>query len=72
MEEKINDYVLVSTKNYQNIGMNGTKKFRIILTLNRPIQDQAYLETEVFKSFFGEDLGKKEFFFRSGFVWQYY
>jgi len=46
--------------------MNVTKKFRIILTLYRPIKDQSFLETEIFKSFFGADLGKKEFFLEAG------
>ncbi|WP_444647835.1 hypothetical protein [Flavobacterium columnare] len=68
MEEKKTFIVLVSTKNYKTEGMKvatAPQVFRVLL-LNRPIKDQAYLETEIFKSFFGEDLGKKEFFLEAG------
>lgn len=68
MEEKNIFIVLVSTKNYKTEGMKvaTTPQKRIILLLDRPIKDEAFLETEIFKSFFGEDLGKKEFFLESG------
>jgi hypothetical protein len=54
--------VLVSPINYKVSGMECTRKNRKILALNSLVKEAAYLETEIFKSFFGEDLGKKEFF----------
>ncbi|MBF6655597.1 hypothetical protein [Flavobacterium columnare] len=67
-ENEINYIVLVSIKNYKIVGMREAtmpQKQRILF-LNSKIKDQAYLETEIFKSFFGEDLGKKEFFLEAG------
>ncbi|OOB82344.1 hypothetical protein BZL53_11080 [Flavobacterium columnare] len=67
MEEKI-FIVLVSTKNYKTDGMEvaTAPHQRIILFLNRKIEDDAFFKKEIFKSFFGEDLGKKEFFLEAG------
>ncbi|KFF14123.1 hypothetical protein N6B72_08045 [Chryseobacterium soli] len=57
MEKEINYIVLVSTKDYKTDGMKvaTAPQQQRILFLNRPIKDQ---------SFFGESLGKKEFFWR--------
>ena len=65
MEEKT-FIVLVSTKNYKTVGIEIARKNRITLFLNPKLKDQRHLETEIFKSFFGEDLGKKEFFLEAG------
>jgi hypothetical protein len=65
MEEKI-FIVLVSTKNYKTVGIEIARKNRITLFLNPKLKDQRHLETEIFKSFFGEDLGKKEFYLEAG------
>ncbi|WP_444626681.1 hypothetical protein ACSLMH_10875 [Flavobacterium columnare] len=68
MTQEIDYIVLVSTKNYKTDGMEvaTAPHQRIILFLNRKIEDDAFLKKEIFKSFFGEDLGKKEFFLEAG------
>ena len=69
MEEKEKTYiVLVSIKNYKTEGMKEAtipQQYRTLF-LNPKLKDQRHLETEIFKSFFGEDLGKKEFFLEAG------
>ena len=58
--------VLVSPINYKVSGMESTRSNRKIIVLNSLVKESPYLETEIFKSFFGEDLGKKEFFLEAG------
>ena len=68
MEKEINYIVLVSIKNYKIVGMEEATQpqKQTILFLNPKLKDESFLETEIFKSFFGEDLGKKEFFLEAG------
>ncbi|WP_421497970.1 hypothetical protein V8245_04070 [Flavobacterium columnare] len=68
MEEKINYIVLVSTKNYKTEGMKAATKpqYFTSIFLKPKFEDETFFETEIFKSFFGEDLGKKEFFLEAG------
>ena len=58
--------IIVSPINYKVSGMESTRSNRKIIVLNSLVKEAAYLETEIFKSFFGEDLGKKEFFLEAG------
>lgn len=58
--------VLVSPINYKISGIESTRSNRKIIVLNSLVKEAAYLETEIFKSFFGDDLGKKEFFLEAG------
>lgn len=68
MENKIDYIVLVAIKDYKIVGMKEatTPQQRRVLFLNPELKDQRHLETEIFKSFFGEDLGKKDFFLEAG------
>ena len=68
MAQEIDYIVLVSIKNYKTEGMKAATmpQQRRVLFLNPKLKDQRHLETEIFKSFFGEDLGKKEFFLEAG------
>ncbi|KFF14125.1 hypothetical protein IW15_01385 [Chryseobacterium soli] len=66
MEEEKKNIILVSTKNYKTEGIKCTEGNRKIIFLNPKLKDQVYLETEIYKSIFGEDLGKKEFFLKAG------
>ncbi|MBL7879593.1 MULTISPECIES: hypothetical protein [Chryseobacterium] len=66
MEKEIDYIVLVSIKNYKTDGMEVARKNRRTLFLKPKLKDQRHLETEIFKSIFGEDLGKKEFFLEAG------
>ncbi|MBF6652651.1 hypothetical protein C3B47_07050 [Flavobacterium columnare] len=68
MEKEINYIVLVSTKNYKTEGMKAATKpqYFTSIFLKPKFEDETFFETEIFKSFFGEDLGKKEFFLEAG------
>ena len=68
MTQEIDYILLVSIKNYKTEGMKAATmpQQRGVLFLNPKLKDQRHLETEIFKSFFGEDLGKKEFFLEAG------
>ncbi|MDQ1160201.1 hypothetical protein QE422_000569 [Chryseobacterium sp. SORGH_AS 447] len=57
--------IIVSPINYKVSGMESTRSNRKILALNSSVKEAAYLETEIFKSYF-KDLGKEEYFLEVG------
>jgi len=68
MVQEIDYIVLVSIKNYKTDGMKAATmpQQRRVLFLNPKLKNQRHFETEIFRSIFGEDLGKKEFFLEAG------
>ncbi|CAI8841525.1 hypothetical protein [Chryseobacterium sp. IT-36CA2] len=66
MSEEKQQIILVSTKNYITEGIKSTEGNRKILFVNPQLKDHTFLEKEVFKSIFGENLGKEDLFLEPG------